>query len=315
MTVHFHFAWDFARFSTSAVFHVVENGGGTDTLSYASGVYAHARPVAFVGDQSAEVARAQMKFPNDANATSAGSCFMSTLIDAMNASGGLAGTYELKSFAAGVYTVTSNTMFSFRGANTNVLAGMLIGADYSTTTAATFTSSYPVAFFKEGAHGALSDVTAPYEPDDIAADAETDANFGGGVCWSRPPLYQEFTAPMEAIDDVFARRHRIHAWSTLLAANSDNKNYAWSWEQAWQHCRNSLPFLVALEPSYSAEAQLTINESAGINTKMSVHKLRAEGARFSPQRAVADWDELWNLRFVTRVEETASFDVDADGNG
>jgi hypothetical protein len=106
---------------------------------------------------------------------------------------------------------------------------------------------------------------------------------------------------------VLKYRNALFPPGAALGGSSGNTGLVWTWQQAWEHCRNALPFMVLVDPNYTISSNaLTAAElyiSSVLSNKISVHKLRAEGARFNPQRAVADWEDLWNLRFLTRLEE------------
>lgn len=108
---------------------------------------------------------------------------------------------------------------------------------------------------------AVADDDTPYA---VSKERGTDAfEFSDQIMWS------DWTQSMEPIE------------STLISRATTS----WTWERCFKHCRGEHPFLVV------------------DGSSSTVHKFRADGASFSErtrERVAADYDGLWNIKFVTR---------------
>ncbi len=178
------------------------------------------------------------------------------------------------------YTVSRATAFTltWTGAAGEKLRKMLgfAGTTINATSAIGTLTPWFAIVPTIGGRSAFTDV---YEPDDLVEEATADDDTPFAVSRERGAdayglgdqvMWSDWSQMMEPIA------------STLIRASSTE----WTWERFYKHCRGEHPFFVF--------------DTA---TGSTVHRLRAQGASFNAtvrERVVADWDELWSLRFYTR---------------
>jgi hypothetical protein len=281
-------AWDFARMSSSVKFVIEEQTGGAASFTYSSGVYAHCFLSTSLYDIYGSTTTTTVKFPNRQTDAAQGTTFINHLITAMNASGGLAGTYSLNTFAGttGKYTIdVTGAGTGWRlGSGSDAMAGQILGMSEAGAYATSKTSDNAAWFWLASASGGISNVSDDYEAPDIAYDAETDDGNATGIAWSDPPRYYDFSVQVEAAAKVLMRS---------AAATTP-----FTFQHFWRHARNVHPFVVVIDGTYGKS---TNNPSITAASQLVVCQLRADSASWRPERVNADLDDLWSVPFRTRL--------------
>jgi hypothetical protein len=185
----------------------------------------------------------------------------------------------------GLYTITYSGAFSLTFPNTTAgnNAADILGFDRNTvySGAATYTSVRRPYYFIRSHIAGQSRQSDEYEPDGIAVDGEADDGTAYGIARLDAPTYLDWTQPFEqptpaaAISDPGNAVFRRDATALI----------PWTWQDAFEHARNFTPIHLR-----------SASSSAG-----PVVKMRAEGARFAPQRVTDDYQGLWNIPFQTRL--------------
>jgi len=177
------------------------------------------------------------------------------------------------SSTTGLYTISHASSFTltWTGAGgTRLRRALGFSATVSSVTTATSdVRPYYLVISQIGARSSFSDV---YEPDGIVEEAVADGGLAYGVAKDTTELHCDWTQSMETVQASFTRR----ATSAV----------PWTWQDFFRHCRMTNPFAVV-----------------GDLTPTPVYRLRADGAAFNGrvrQRVTADWDDLWNVMFMTR---------------
>jgi hypothetical protein len=120
--------------------------------------------------------------------------------------------------------------------------------------------------------GGKSRSSDEYEPRNVGDDGEAEDGSSYFTGRTITPLYWDFQVPLEPIEAT----HR-HAATAAVP---------WTWQSFFDHVRGIEP--IGVDDS---------NERGGVVT---VHKLRANAAGFSPSRIREDWDGAWTVSLETR---------------
>lgn len=204
-----------------------------------------------------------------------------------------AGTYTVSwSATTGLYTIYRGTAFTLSFPATAAGARCKAALGFTSDTpsgAGTVGSPYvsdcrPLYYAVPLMVGrsAFSDV---YEPDDIAEEAVSDGGTPYAVSRQTSELLCDWTQSMEA-KGYPSGSLTTGGLATLGCATftlSASATFPWSWQAMVKHVRGQHP--------------IGVYESATANT---LHKLRADGASFVPERVESDYDGLWNIPFRTR---------------
>jgi hypothetical protein len=177
------------------------------------------------------------------------------------------------SSTTGLYTIANATSFTLTwsgagGARLRRALGFSTTVS-SVTTATSDVRPYYLMISQIGARSSFSDV---YEPDDLVEEAISDGGTAYGVAKDTSELYCDWTQSMETVENTLTRK----ATSAV----------PWTWQDFFKHCRMTHPFAVY-----------------GDLSPVPVYRLRAEGAAFGSlvrERVTPDWDDLWNVMFMTR---------------
>jgi hypothetical protein len=210
------------------------------------------------------------------------SYFATALASALDAASSIVGSYVVTyNDTSGFYTIDppGASTFTINTASTVMRNILGIATSGSVGPSATVTSSRRTYYTIIPAITARSNVTDDYEPDDICADGETDDGSAYGISRATSPLYHDWVQAMEAKSACFK--------------NSATASVPWTYQHMFEHCRN-------VEPIYVKDSE------AGVGTDDMVIKLRADGARWAPDRVTADYDDLWSIPFRTRVVTTSA---------
>jgi hypothetical protein len=195
--------------------------------------------------------------------------FAAALQTAINAAA-TAGTYTVSyNSTTQVYTITRDTgTFT---ATLNTVARRVLGRDSDWSVGAiSQTSNIRPYYVVLGAMGARSMVKLDHEPDGIVEAQESDSGEVYSVTRTTAPTYDEWTIEYESKAATFS-----HAAAAGVP---------WTWEHFIKHCRSEEPFKVV--------------DDLG----SSVHKMRAEAARFKPTRVKQDYDNHWHIPFLTYLQ-------------
>lgn len=142
----------------------------------------------------------------------------------------------------------------------------------SLSSAMSHTSTRRPWYVIRGLMGGKSRSTDEYEPRNVGDDGEAEDGDSFFIGRSITPLYWDFQVPLEPIEAT----HR-HAATAAVP---------WTWQHLYAHARG-------IEPLGVVDSR----ERGGTTT---VHKLRAQGAGFSPSRIREDWDGAWSIQLDTR---------------
>lgn len=186
----------------------------------------------------------------------------------LNANATLAGTYTV-TFSATTckYTIAANQTFAI-DIDPSGVSGRVLGFTSDKSGAATYTSDVVPYYSRLLTVPGVSNVSDEYEAAGHSEDAYTANGDHYGVTFGTFPKFYDFTVTMEPLAAV-------HDYAAVSSA-------PWTLKHFWQHVRNRQSFLLVVPPNVG-----------------TVHRLRADAARFTPQRVVADYNDLWNLQFQT----------------
>jgi hypothetical protein len=208
MALPIEVGWDFGEIGPFSL--QVTDAGGTTTITFTAGRYAHRDLSAVMG-------------------TGEYTAFSSAFAAALNADATLSGTFTVTwNEISGFYTVARTTGTFSTGNPSGTVAGRILGRTSAAGAAASFTSQIRAHYSILTACGGISNVHDEYEP---AGLVEGDETFGGGrssVDEAIDLKYHDFTIPLESKAATFA-----------YAASSD----AWTFQHLWEHAR-------AIEPIY-----------------------------------------------------------------
>lgn len=195
--------------------------------------------------------------------------FATALQTALNASGTLNGTFAVTwSSVTYQYTIASTVAFTTADP-TGTIAGQILGLTGAVASTTSKTSDVRPYYVIDAAMGCKSRASDDYEPPGVA---EGDWTIGGShysVSVAAAVTFHDFTLTYESKAATFKR--------AATAA------VPWTYQHLWEHCRGSQPLMVTDD----------------VDTAGAVHYLRADGASWKPERAVADWDDAWHLTFNT----------------
>jgi hypothetical protein len=198
--------------------------------------------------------------------------FATALAAALNADTTLSGTFTVTwNAVTGAYTV-ARTAGTFSIANpSGTVAGQILGRTTAAVAVASFTSDVRAHYSIETEHGAKSQVSGDYEPDAIVEGGHTTSGGHFAISTLDDPItFHDFMLMLEPRARVFTQ----HA----------DPGEPWTYEAFFKHARGTEPF--SLYDGSSHE----------------VFTLRPDAARFKPERAVADWDDRWNLALRCYLE-------------
>lgn len=181
----------------------------------------------------------------------------------------LAGTYTVTFNASTLkYTISSTVTFSMTFTLPSV-GSRVLGFTANKSGANTYTSDVAVYYSIALRRGGISNPTDDYEPAGYAEDAFVEGGDHYGVRAGVSPTFFDFTAPSEKRAATFKR--------AALAA------VPWTYQHFFEHVRNVESFALVTD------------------TETSVLRLRADGARWAPQRLVQNYDDLWSIPFATAL--------------
>lgn len=121
---------------------------------------------------------------------------------------------------------------------------------------------------------ARTNVQGPFEPDDIAEEAVSD----GGTDYV---ITRKTTERLMSWDQSMEPRANVYPFARAAAGSS-----IWTWEQWFQHCRGSHPFLCV--------------DALGGEPNGAYYRYTAKGAASRPRRFMADYDDYWVIPHETR---------------
>lgn len=198
--------------------------------------------------------------------------FAGALQSALNTSSSTPRTYTVTwnatTMAYSISTSTGTVALTFTGTpGTNMRR--ILGFSGNVAATALATSDVRPYYVISAAVGAASKTAGDYEADGFAEDAYTEGGLHFGIAAGTFPVFNDFQIPLET-----------KAATKSIAATAA---VPWTYQHFFQHVRNVEPFLVA---------------DGTLNT---VHRLRADSARFAPIQESADFDDYWNLDLKTVV--------------
>jgi hypothetical protein len=230
---------------------------------------------ATVAGATATVASGTYAFADLASVMGTGNytAFATALVTAFNAAA--AGTYTI-SWSTSTYqwTIYRNTAFTltFSGASAlrlRAALGFSGNPSGAGTVGSPYVSDVRPYYVVVPATDACTNVTDVYEPDDIVDEAVSDGGTPYGVARQTNELREDWTHGFESYAATFT--------SAAAAA------VPWTWQHFVRHVRGQHPF---------------VKYETGLTT--TVHKMRADGASFKPQRVTVDDNTYWNMRLLTR---------------
>lgn len=194
-----------------------------------------------------------------------------TALQVVNA--GFTCTYNSTTHA---YTIANPSNFTLTWTGTagiNLRDTLGFSGNVGSTTSATSTLR-PLYLIVPQING-RSQFTDVYEPDDIAEEAMSD----GGT---------DYVVTRDIDQDSGLWCDWVQSMETKAATltRSASASVPWTWQAFFAHCRGEHPFVV--------------QDADG---EQYAYRLRADGASFNSrvrERVVADYDELWNIRFFCR---------------
>lgn len=187
------------------------------------------------------------------------------------------------SSTTGLYTISRSTTFTLTfstAADLRLRDALGFTADRTSSFVGgvwTLTSDVVPAYVLDSTIAGRTNVTGPYEPDDIAEETVSDGGDAYVITRKTSELLIEWQQSMEP-------RSKVMTWAAY-AANSD-KNIPWSYQQMFRHLRGTYPFY--LQDGLDGE------------TKGVLYQLTARGASFRPRRVTADYDDQWIIPFEAR---------------
>lgn len=165
------------------------------------------------------------------------------------------------------------------GQKMQALLGYPTWAGAATTTA---TGTRTPWHFLSPSIAGRSEVSDLYESPDIVTEAVTDDGYTYGVARQTADVSSDWVQSMEPAVNVF---DRANCWATFAdLSDSSMALVGWTWQAFFRNVRGQHPFLVLDDQ----------------HVTYTMHKLRAEGAAFHPERVAADDDTYWRVRFATR---------------
>lgn len=202
--------------------------------------------------------------------------FGAALVAALNAASAAAWTVTLDPSTM-LYTIDRGAgsfalAFPNTPAGNNMADALGFARNSSAAGAQSHTGSRRPWYVIRGLMGGKSRSTDEYEPRNVGDDGETEDGDSFFIGRSITPLYWDFQVPLEPIEAT----HR-HAATAAVP---------WTWQHLYTHARG-------IEPLGVVDSR----ERGGVTT---VHKLRAQGAGFSPSRIREDWDGAWSIQLDTR---------------
>lgn len=190
-----------------------------------------------------------------------------------------------------IYTVTfSTTTFLYTiavssgtvsiGNTTSPVAKNVLGFNsFPTSAAASISSQIRPYYVISPAIGGRSNVSFDYESDEISYDGDADDGNSFGISRTTAPLFHDWTQPFEPRTAVYKR----------LATTA----IPWTYQHMFEHARNIEPLLIQ-------------DADGGVGTDDMVCKLTAPGSVFRAQPVTADFDDIYNLNFQTRLVQTTA---------
>jgi hypothetical protein len=176
-----------------------------------------------------------------------------------------------RNFVTGLYTISRATNFTLAFSSASDLRlRAALGFTANLSGANSYTSTVLPYYTIITEIGARSDISYPYEPDDIAEEAVSDGGVAFGTSRVTSELWNDWAQMMEPLDATFER-------SAVAAA-------PWTWQHLFRHARAQYPIQI-----YDTVAAIS-----------EICTLRAEGASFHPERYATDYDGQWSIPFRTR---------------
>lgn len=178
------------------------------------------------------------------------------------------------STSTGLYTVARNTNFTLdfsTAADLRLRAAL--GFTGNKSGANSYTSDVRPYYLIVPAVEGLTDTTDEYEPDDLAEEAVGDDGAA-------------YTIARTTADTLWDWSHAVETKAATFAREAESA-VPWTWQHFFAHARKGMPFVRGPSTGY-------------------VHRLRAEGMSFRPQRMTADYDGQWTVRLLTRYLGTVT---------
>lgn len=173
--------------------------------------------------------------------------------------------------STGLYTVSRATNFTMAFSSASDLRmRATLGFTSNKSGANSYTSDVRPYYLIIPAIGALTATTDVFDPDDLAEEAVSD----GG---------EAFVVSRSTSDQLWDWSHAMETKAAVMS-RAAAAAVPWTWQHFHAHHRTGLPFVVASN---------NVGEGA-------VHRLRAKGVPFRPERVEADYDALWTIRLQTR---------------
>ena len=257
-------------------FEVSTGGSNSMTLStlgagatIAKGYYMPGRYGA-AADQSFATSRAE-EDPGVASWTGqAYTDFSAAVITAFNTATGATWTCVLD-VTNGKYTLTKTggavALTFSTAADIRLREALGFNADQGAAT--TFTSTRCADFCIFSTIAARTNVTGPFEPDDIAEESVTDG--GDDYVWTRRTQERLMTW-----DQMMEPRTSVYPAAKYIAGVLGE----WTWEDWFRHIRGTHPFVVY--------GDALVGEALG-----AYYRYTAKGASFRPRRFATDFDDYW----------------------
>lgn len=255
------YQWAFDLEQVGAVAVGIDDADGARSARLATDVYAHT------------------SFGSVASATG----FAAALQAALN-SGTSFGTYTVSFSAATGYTISYTGTFSWdfgttvtasEGTRMRQILG-LAGDLGSVASAASAVRPYYLILPAIAARSTMSD---EYEPSDVASEAVSDDGSDYQIARDTSEIWSDWTqqAETETAPTAFGAGTLVFKRQAVSAA-------PWTYQHAWEHSRlGEHPFLVV------------------DGSEQAVHRLRADGASFRPQRFAGQDLPHWTMQFRTRL--------------
>lgn len=187
------------------------------------------------------------------------------------------------SSTTGLYTITRATTFTLTfstAADLRLRDALGFTANRTSSFVGgvwTLTSDVVPAYVLDSTIAGRTNVTGPYEPDDIAEETVSDGGDAYVITRKTSELLIEWQQSMEP-------RSKVMTWAAYVT--NSNQNIPWSYQQMFRHLRGTYPFFV--------DDDLT-GEANGV-----LYQLTARGASFRPRRVTADYDDQWIIPFEAR---------------
>jgi len=269
MTLYYTWSADVVALGASLKIDVTDDGGAF-TIELTSGVYNHEDISAVVSGHTTWAAALKTALEAGSEAVNPGSGLTYTVTytaPTANPATTKHSTYNVKTTGT-----TLELDFSTAGAAYTQMASLLgyNATNHTGTGASTgYTSDISPYYTMVPEVAGRSQVDREFMPAGNAADAEADDGSAYSVMRGTSPRYWTWAQTVEPLAAVFE-----------VEAAADPP---WTWEHAWEHAGNVLPFL------------------CNDGSERAIHRLRAVGAAHHPTSMAGDYHGQWVEPFATRM--------------